>query len=65
MRSARRGFRGSIWCTDPPGETKGQTEERERPSDRGAEQFGESDKASHHDLGAGIHWGHIDLASPR
>ena len=29
-------------------------------SDRGAEQFGESDKASHHDLGAGIHWGHID-----
>jgi len=47
-------------CTDPPGETKGQTEEGEQPSDRGAEQFGESDKASHHDLGAGIHWGRID-----
>ena len=28
-------------------------------SGRGAEQFCESDKASHNDLGAGIHWAHI------
>jgi hypothetical protein len=61
MPSARRGHSGVDLSsfTDPPGETKGQTEEREQPSGRRTEQFCESDKASHHYLSAGIHWGHI------